>query len=127
MQTIKVTETERKILDAVKEAKRRGIEIVQGAWSVSYDTASQQFVCENNCCCPLGAVLLVEQPQLSPEIVTAEDFDGEDGDVLSQIASVTLGREPSWGEGFVEAYDDRYADVESVSQKAGRKIRKLLF
>ncbi len=121
MRKIKVTPTERRILDAVKAAKAQGIEIVQGAWSVRWDAEEKKFVCENNCCCPLGALLLTEQPE-----VVGEEEDIDDAEQLSQVAAAVLGKDEEWTNNFVEAYDDDDTSVVNSAYKAGAKVRDLL-
>lgn len=126
MRNIKVTPTERKILDAIKAAKAQGIKIVQGLWAIKWDLKAKKFVCENNCCCPLGAVLITQQPE--PPIGALLSFEDNncDTDSLALVAAKSLGKNAVWVEGFINAYDDEDVTIYNSAQKAGSKVRELL-
>lgn len=127
MKTIKVTSTERKILDAVKEAKRRGYKIVKQDWSIEWDENVQQFKCKDNQCCPLGAYLVVNQPPPSDQY--SLECDSEDAETFAITAAKALGKNQEWADSFVIAYDSPNSTSfnDPAAAKTGKKINKLLF
>ncbi|GIW90891.1 MAG: hypothetical protein KatS3mg109_1323 [Pirellulaceae bacterium] len=50
------------IRKAVEAAKKAGYTIVCGDWGVEWDESAKRWVSPSKCCCPLGAVLLLHQP-----------------------------------------------------------------
>lgn len=80
-----------KIRKAVQAAKEAGYRVVFGDWGVQWDKQLRRWVSPEGFCCPLGAVLLTQQPRVR----SAAD----------ETAARTLGVSPSWLYGFMAAID----------------------
>lgn len=125
MKVVKVTQTERKILDAIKQAKSKGLKIKDSGWYVKWSDAEQRFVSTNNCCCPLGAVLLASD-DMPCNIMDLKDGE-DDSDKLSVAASACLDKDYDWCQSFIETFDDPdiYSDADVSSSRAALKVREL--
>jgi len=126
MKLVKATATERKIFDAIKEAKARGLKIKDGGWYIKWSEEEARFVPEDNCCCPLGALLL-SCNEMPPDVIDLHDGDNNPS-LLLRAASECLGKDTDWCERFVETFDDP-DNAPSYSfrsaKKAALKIREL--
>lgn len=124
MKIIKATATERKIFDAIKAAKARGLKIVDGGWHVKWSDDESRFVPDGNKCCPLGAVLLTSNE------MPLNVFDLNEGDddhvKLTRAAAGILDKDIDWCDRFVESFDDVYeADEDKSASRAALKVREL--
>ncbi len=130
MKNIKVTRVEALILDAIKAVKNKGIEIKDGGWFVEWNSDRERWQPEANktghCSCPLGAYLLIAQPEPSYEQAMALE-DGADTDILCEIAGTALGKDQAWAEAFISNFDseDDHYMKEGKGAKSGKKFRKL--
>ena len=133
MKKIKVTRTEATILDAIKEVKNKGIKIESGGWFVEWNNDKERWEPEANskghCSCPLGAYLLVAQPEPTYEQILALE-DGADTDLYCEIAGTALGKDQAWAENFISNFDtapdDNYSYIkQGKGARSGRKFRKL--
>lgn len=124
MKVIKATATEAKIFDAIKKAKANGLTIKDSGWYVKWSEDEARFVPVDNCCCPLGAVLLASN-DMPPNVLDLHDGD-DDHTKLAVAASECLGKEVDWCERFVESFDDPYsAEEDKAASRAALKVREL--
>jgi hypothetical protein len=124
MKVIKATNTEAKILNAIRAAKAQGLKIVDGGWHVMWSEEESRFVPESNQCCPLGAVLLASN-DMPPNVCDLHDGD-DDSSKLTVAASEILGKEVDWCDRFIETFDDpEVAEDHKGANRAALKIREL--
>lgn len=126
MKIIKATETEIKILEAVKKAKARGITVKDGSWSVKWSEEECKFVPVNNCCCPLGAVLITAE-DMPANVIDLKEGE-EDGEALCRAAAGYLEKDYEWCDRFVEAFDSpESAKPGKSGDRAALKVRELIY
>lgn len=96
---------------AVKDAKAKGYQIVANTWGLT--TKRGRFQCENNCMCPLGAVLRGKKPTKSKEL----------GAAASRVLSVPRG----WIVAFYHGVDGKHYNYNPEFNDAysfGRELRE---
>ncbi|GIW89976.1 MAG: hypothetical protein KatS3mg109_0408 [Pirellulaceae bacterium] len=86
------------IAEAVEAAKKAGYRIVYGDWGVEFKAEAKRWVSPHGCCCPIGAVLLVHQPDYRLGIISG--------------AAKYLGVSTYWIKGFYSAVDRQPCPVE---------------
>lgn len=105
---------------AIETVEARGISLEAGYWGVwsrDGEWTTSDLGSHKDRCCPLGALLLAEQPRPAS--------DDEEPDVCAALA---LGRSYGWVAAFIEGFDGesdcREAEPEMVDAwKLGRSYR----
>lgn len=82
---------------AIEKAEARGITLEDGIWGVWVENGewtTTDLGEHKDRCCPLGALLLAEQPQV------------DDDDVIADVcAARVLGKDSRWVEAFIDGFD----------------------
>jgi hypothetical protein len=122
-----------RVVERCAQAGKRGVTIVTGDWNVHLSMAGDTCTSDasdppppyswvtSGSCCPLGALLYIEQPAPTPMAVEVE-ADGEvcniacyEGD-QEKNAAAALGVDADWVEGFIVAVDRSPIAIGSQSQ-----------
>ncbi len=120
---IKVTKTEKTILDSCKAAKASGIKIQDGGWYIKWDSNQSKWTSEGSCC-PLAAVILANQPTPSPEQIG--EMENDEHQALCDIAAAILKKDHDWASDFTSNFDDEGEMGSNKSAiKAAAKLRSV--
>lgn len=110
----RIIEASRKFEDLVNGSGLYGGDLTTGEWGVMHTSDGWR---QTGCACPIGALLLVEQPPIANEVYV--DDDGEEQPEIA-TAMVFLERSQEWVNGFVLAIDGfRAFDSWHPDSKAG--------
>ncbi len=123
--TIKVTATEKEILNSCKAAKASGLEIADGGWYIKWDGGQNKWTSEGSCC-PLAAVILANQPTPSPAQLESLGRDGDDvHDVCCALAADILKKDREWASDFTSSFDEPDNCDTGPAARAGNKLRSV--
>lgn len=129
MKFVKVTKTEKRILDSIKRARASGKKITDLEWSITWNSDFQHFECEEGKCCPLGAVLVnASEIDLPDHLIDCLDRDPSNSDLMAEAVAHILGKSDGWVNSFISAYDSGCVEDDAPTQgeRTGLKIRGLL-